>query len=83
MKRLFAMAVGVSLSVLPVAAVNAASVSVSGNPQVQQGETNGKKAMKSMREQEKKRREIKKLATVIRQKELNRNRGVQDQQTMK
>lgn len=74
MKRPCALAVGVLLSVFLVAAVNAAPESASGNPQAQQGEKGGKKAMKTMRERQKKVSEVKKQAFEKRQKELSKNR---------
>uniref|UniRef100_A0A831UCV8 Uncharacterized protein n=1 Tax=Geobacter metallireducens TaxID=28232 RepID=A0A831UCV8_GEOME len=70
MKRLCALAVGVLLSVSLVAAVNAAPEKTTGNPQAQQGEKGGKKAMEAKREREKKVREVKKQALTKRQQAL-------------
>lgn len=66
MKRLCGWAVGVFLSVFLVVAVNAAPA----GPQVQKGETSGKKAMKAMRDREQKVREVKKQASAMRQQAL-------------
>ena len=83
MKKLCALGIAVFLSIFVITAVNAAPESISGNPQVQQGEKGGKKAMKSMREREMKRREVKKQASAMRQKALSKNSGTQTQQTAK
>ena len=70
MKRLCALAVGVFLSVFLAVAVNAAPAGTSGKPQVQKGETSGKKAMKAMRDRAQKVREVKKQAFEMRQQAL-------------
>lgn len=80
MKRIFALAVGVFLSVFLVGTVNAApDRSHSGNPQVQKSEAGGKKAMKAMREREQKVREVKKRALAMRQNALYGKSGTQSQ----
>jgi len=88
MNRLFALAVGIFLSVLLIAPVNAASGSASGNQQARKGGNKGQftptpKAAKSWHEQDKKRRATRKQAAEMRQKQLSKNSGNQAQQTQK
>jgi len=67
MKRLYAMAIGVFLSVFLISAVNAAPAGTSDNPKQQQGIKNAKKAMQSKLERDKKVREAKKKGQMKRQ----------------
>jgi hypothetical protein len=85
MNRIFALAVGIFLSVLLIAPVNAGSGSASGN---QQGGKQGRikqtpQAAKAWHEREKKRYAAKKRAAAMRQKQLSKNSGNKDQQTAK
>jgi len=59
MKRFYAMAVGVFMSVFLVSAANAAPAETPNKPEPQQGITNAKKAMQSKLERDKKVRQTK------------------------
>lgn len=83
MKRLFGVAGWAFLSVFLISSADAAPENASGNAQVHQGETDGKKAMKLMREREKKRSEIKKRAAAERQKQMSKNSGNKVKQNVK
>lgn len=67
MKRLYAMAIGVFLSVFLISSVNAAPASTLDKPKQQQGIKNAKKAMQSRLERDKKVREVQKKGQAKRQ----------------
>lgn len=66
MKRLYAMAIGVFMSVFMISALSAAQARTSDKPKQQQGIKNAKKAMQSRLERDKKAHEARKNAQAMR-----------------
>lgn len=85
MKRIFALAAGVILSVVLIAPVSAVSGSGPGN---EKGGKQGQikqtpKAAKAWHEREKKRYAARKRAAAMRQKQLSKKSGIQNPQAVK